>query len=197
VNPADGGLAVIRPGEGSGPPVTSRPTRGGPLADNAGSTSASGTGARWRGPAGGTAAARDIPPTAGDAVAYPSGVEESPSAVPENDALVVALGELMDANLVLQDVLRESAARTERYIERLRAGDRVLDLVGSRPVNQDRAQDNEAIDQFTRARQRSRAATFRRLGEEGMSRKEIAELWGFSQQMVSRILNYRDVQPRR
>ena len=49
---------------------------------------------------------------------------------------------------------------------------------------------NDAIDRLISARQVSRAVSFRRLTEEGMNRKEIASKWGFSQQVVSRIMNY-------
>jgi len=115
------------------------------------------------------------------------------SSTPEGEeGLRHALNEVLEANRALRAVLQESEARTRRYIDRLAAGDRVLDLVRAQPVDRVRTEDNQAIERFTRARQRSRAATFRRLSEEGMSRREIADLWGFSQQMVSRIVNLKD-----
>jgi hypothetical protein len=112
---------------------------------------------------------------------------------PGEDGLLLALDELLEANLALQRVLEESAARTRGYLEQLRAGARAVDLVQAQPVGRDRTEDNEAIDRFTRARQRSRMAAFGRLGDEGMSRKEMAGRWGFSQQMVSRIVNRSDI----
>jgi hypothetical protein len=109
-----------------------------------------------------------------------------------DDGLLLALDEFLEANLALQRVLQESATRTRGYLEQLRAGARAVDLVQAQPVERDRMEDNEAIERFTRARQRSRTAAFGRLGEEGMSRKEMAGRWGFSQQMVSRIVNRSD-----
>ena len=124
---------------------------------------------------------------------YPSEMSEGPVEPEGQDALEHALSEVLEANRALQAVLEESAARTKWYIQRLRTGERVVDLARALPVEKDRTEDNEAIDRFTRARLRSRAATFQRLADEGMSRKEIAGLWGFSQQVVSRIINHKGV----
>jgi hypothetical protein len=123
---------------------------------------------------------------------YPFRVQNRSSAAQGEDGLLLALEELLEANLTLQRVLQESAARTRGYLEKLRAGARAVDLVQAQPVERDRTEDNEAIEWFTRARQRSRMAAFGRLGDEGMSRKEMAGRWGFSQQMVSRIVNRSD-----
>ena len=124
---------------------------------------------------------------------YPSEMSEG-SVEPEGpDELEHALSEVLDANRALQAVLEESATRTQGYIQRLRTGERVVDLVRALPVERDRTEDNEAIDRFTRARLRSRAVTFQRLADQGMSRKEIAQLWGFSQQVVSRIIRHKGV----
>lgn len=115
-------------------------------------------------------------------------------AEPQNgDPVISAVEEMLAANRSLQHVLKASEARMEGYLRRLNAGARTIDLARTTPAVASRIEDNEAIDRLTRARQRSRAATFRRLIEEGMTRKEIADGWGFSQQVVSRIVNYQDV----
>ncbi len=123
---------------------------------------------------------------------YPFRIQKRSPASPGEDGLLLALDELLEANLALQRVLEESAARTRGYLDQLHAGARAVDLVETQPIQRDRTEDNEAIERFTRARQRSRMAVFGRLGDEGMSRKEIAGRWGFSQQMVSRIVNRSD-----
>lgn len=112
-----------------------------------------------------------------------------------NDPVISALKEMLEANRSLQRVLMASEARMEEYLRRLKGGERTADLARASPAVTSRIEDNDAIDRLTRARQRSRAATFRRLIEEGMTRKEIAEGWGFSQQVVSRIVNYEAVDP--
>ncbi len=111
------------------------------------------------------------------------------------DGLLDSLDEFLEANRSLQRVLWASEARTEAYVARLRAGERVIDIARAEAVGTARTEDNEALDRLTRARQRSRTATFRRLSSEGMSRREIADHWGFSQQMVSRILSHPSLSP--
>ncbi len=109
---------------------------------------------------------------------------------PEGDPLITAVGELLAANLALQQVLQESAGRMERYLELLAGGARAIDMTRRTPPTAARSEDNQAIDRLTLARRQARAATFHRLIAEGMSRREIAEHWGFSQQVVSRIVNF-------
>jgi DNA invertase Pin-like site-specific DNA recombinase len=111
----------------------------------------------------------------------------------DGDPVIHAIEEMLEANRGLQQVLKASEARMEQYLRLLNSGVRAVDLARSYPAVTARIEDNEAIDRLTRTRQRSRAATFRRLIEEGMTRKEIAEGWGFSQQVVSRIVNYEDI----
>jgi DNA invertase Pin-like site-specific DNA recombinase len=106
----------------------------------------------------------------------------------EHDPLIAALLEVLDANRSLQGVLHGSEARILHYIAELRSGRRTADLVRSTATEAVRNEDNHGFERLTRARRQSRAATFRRLIDEGMSRREIAENWGFSQQVVSRIL---------
>ncbi len=110
----------------------------------------------------------------------------------DGDSVISALEEMLQANRSLQQVLKASERRMEEYLRLLNAGVRTADLARSTSAMASRIEDNEAIDRLTRARQRSRAATFRRLIDEGMTRKEIAQGWGFSQQVVSRIVNYQD-----
>jgi hypothetical protein len=108
----------------------------------------------------------------------------------EQDPQLAALAEVLEANRALQDALRESEGRIVRYIAELEGGRSTSDMVRVTPASTVRIGDNDAFDRLTRARRRSRAATFRRLIDEGMSRKEIAEHWGFSQQVVSQILKH-------
>ena len=103
-----------------------------------------------------------------------------------------ALSEVLEATRVLQQALRDSEERTVRNLARLRSGDRLVDLVRDVPNSLARMEINEALDRLTAARQRSRSATFRRLIDEGLSRKEIAANWGFSLTVVSRIINHDD-----
>ncbi len=115
-------------------------------------------------------------------------------ATPEDeDPLIASLREFLEANRSLQRALQMREARIEGYIAALEAGDRAVDLARASPAVAARTTDNQAIDRLTKARQKSRARTFHRLIKEGMSRKEIAEIWGFSQQVVSRIVNYERV----
>jgi DNA-binding NarL/FixJ family response regulator len=115
----------------------------------------------------------------------------SQTAPEEGDPLVSAFEEVLAANRNAQRVLRDSEARTERYIARITAGERAADLARANPASSARIEDNEALDWFTRARKKSRSAVFHRLIAEGMSRKEIAENWGFSEQVVSKAVRFR------
>ncbi len=123
---------------------------------------------------------------------YHSAMPGSPEIPAGGDALIAALEEVLEANRSLQGVLRASEERTRQYIALLAAGSPVADVVRSTPAVTPRNEGNSAIANFTRARQRSRSVAFLRLIEEGMSRKEIAGNWGFSQQVVSRIVNNPD-----
>ncbi len=76
------------------------------------------------------------------------------------------------------------------YISRLRAGERLTDVVRAGPSSRARSDINAALAGLTVARRGSRAATFRQLVGEGMTGKEIAANWGFSQQVVSRIVTH-------
>ncbi len=107
----------------------------------------------------------------------------------EDDPLFSAVEGMYDANLAAQRVLREAQGRIEQYMTLLRTGHRAVDIAREHPPAKERDETNEAIEHLTRARQRARAETFRRLIDEGMSRKEIANGWGFSVQVVSRIVN--------
>ena len=109
-----------------------------------------------------------------------------------DEPLVSALGEVLEAMRSLQRALRESEMRTVENMARLRAGEQLADIVRQTPVSTARIDINEAIDRLTTARQVSRAVGFRQLIEDGMTRKEIAAMWGFSQQVVSRIVHYED-----
>ena len=109
-----------------------------------------------------------------------------------HEPVIVAVEEVLEAIRAVQRALRESEKRTEENLARLRATDRLTDVVRQSPVSMARLDINEAIDRLTTARQASRAACFRQLIEDGMTRKEIASKWGFSQQVVSRIVNYQD-----
>ena len=71
-------------------------------------------------------------------VIYPFRMQKRPPASPGEDGLLLALDELLDANLALQRVLEESAARTRGYLEQLRAGARAVDLVQAQPIQRDR-----------------------------------------------------------
>ncbi|MGO8873542.1 MAG: hypothetical protein ACLQPH_19480 [Acidimicrobiales bacterium] len=106
------------------------------------------------------------------------------------DPLLEALEEILNATRGAQRALRESEARIERNISRLRGGEPAVRVVQDVPSSNARTEINDALDRLIATRQRARAATFRRLIEEGMTRKEIAANWGFSQQVVSRIVNY-------
>jgi DNA-binding transcriptional regulator LsrR (DeoR family) len=75
-------------------------------------------------------------------------------------------------------------------IARIQAGEPLTEVVRESPVSMARNELNDAFDRLTTARQASRAATFRQLTGEGMTRKEIASKWGFSQQVVSRVVNH-------
>lgn len=109
-----------------------------------------------------------------------------------SDPLLSVLSEVLEATRVLQQALRDSEERTVRNLARLRSGDRLVDLVRDVPNSLARMEINEALDRLTAARQRSRSATFRRLIDEGLSRKEIAANLGFSLTVVSRIINHDD-----
>ncbi len=114
------------------------------------------------------------------------------SAGDDSDPLLSALGEVLEATRVLQRALRDSEERTVRNMGRLRSGERLVVVVRVAPYSKARMEINEALDRLTAARQRSRGATFHRLVDEGLSRKEIASNWGFSQTVVSRIINRDD-----
>jgi len=104
--------------------------------------------------------------------------------------LIEAIEEMLQATRTAREVMQQSEVRIEQYLERLRSGQPASELArGSRPAGA-RSEDNGALEALNRTRQRARAVTFRHLVAEGMSRKEIAELWGFSQQVVSRSINY-------
>lgn len=107
-----------------------------------------------------------------------------------DNPLLSALGEVLEATRAAQAALRESELRTMENIARIQAGEPLTEIVRESPVSMARNELNDAFDRLTTARQASRAATFRRLAEEGMTRKEIASKWGFSQQVVSRVVNY-------
>jgi hypothetical protein len=107
-----------------------------------------------------------------------------------DEPVFAALEEVLEAIRTLQRSLRESEDRTVANMARLRSGEQLADIVRQAPVSMARIDINEAIDRLIAARQVSRAVSFRRLTEDGMNRKEIASKWGFSQQVVSRILNH-------
>jgi DNA-binding NarL/FixJ family response regulator len=109
-----------------------------------------------------------------------------------HEPVIVAVEEVLQAIRAVQRALRESEARTEENLTRLRRAEQLADVVRQAPVSMARIDINDAIDRLTTARQASRAACFRQLIEEGMTRKEIASRWGFSQQVVSRIVNHED-----
>jgi DNA invertase Pin-like site-specific DNA recombinase len=112
-----------------------------------------------------------------------------------NEPLLVALGEVLEAMAAVRAALQESEQRTLANMARLRAGEPLAEVVHQAPVSTARVSLNEAVDRLTRARQASRAATFRQLIEEGTTRKEIAAKWGFSLQVVSRIVNFEPRSP--
>jgi hypothetical protein len=118
--------------------------------------------------------------------------DEETAGKKSQDPLLSALWEVLEATRVVQGVLRESELRTMANIARLEAGERLTEVVRESPISLARIQINEAIDRLTAARQVSRAATFRQLSEEGMTRKEISSKWGFSQQVVSKVVHYPD-----
>ena len=120
-------------------------------------------------------------------------MSEDDSLPEERDPLLVALGEVLEATRFVQSVLRESEERTLGNISRIRAGERFTDLVREVPSSTLRTEINEALDRLIEVRQRSCAAMFLRLVEEGVSRKEIATNWGFSQTVVSRVMKNEDV----
>jgi DNA-binding NarL/FixJ family response regulator len=111
-----------------------------------------------------------------------------------HEPVIAAVEEVLEAIRAVQRALRESEERTEENLARLRGAEQLADVVRQAPVSMARIDINQAIDRLTTARQASRAACFRQLIEEGMTRKEIASRWGFSQQVVSRIVNYEDQQ---
>jgi DNA invertase Pin-like site-specific DNA recombinase len=115
--------------------------------------------------------------------------------VPEegtSDHLFAALEEMVEATRAAHEALRLSEERTRQYIERLRAGERTIDIARAVPGSYARYEINGVMERLTAARQRARSASFRQLIVEGMSRKEIAANWGFSLQVVSKVLNYQD-----
>ncbi len=107
-----------------------------------------------------------------------------------DEPVILALEEVIEAMRAVQRALRDSEVRTVENVARLRAGERLADIVRGAPVSMARIDINDAIGRLTTARQASRAVGFRQLIEDGMTRKEIASKWGFSQQVVSRIVNY-------
>ena len=109
-----------------------------------------------------------------------------------DEPVMAALEGVLDAIRTLQRALKESEERTVANMARLRSGEALADVVREAPVSMARIDINEAIDRLIAARQVSRAVGFRQLIEDGMNRKEIASKWGFSQQVVSRVLNYED-----
>lgn len=109
-----------------------------------------------------------------------------------SDHLFAALEEMAEATRAAHDALRLSEERNRQYIERLRAGERTIDMVRVIHGSNGRYEINGVMERLTAARQRARAATFRQLLAEGMTRKEIAANWGFSLQVVSKILNYKE-----
>jgi hypothetical protein len=108
------------------------------------------------------------------------------------EPVIVAVEEVLEAIRAVQRALRESETHTQENLARLRAADRFADVVRRAPASMVRLDINEAIDRLTTARRASRAACFRQLIEDGMTRKEMASTWGFSQQVVTRIVNYGD-----
>ena len=104
--------------------------------------------------------------------------------------LLSALGEVLETTRTAQAALQESELRTMGNIARIQAGEPLTEIVRESPVSMARNELNDAFDRLTAVRQASRAATFRQLAEEGMTRKEIASKWGFSQQVVSRVVNH-------
>ena len=112
---------------------------------------------------------------------------------PETDIqtpdLLRAVTEMLAATQAARAVLERSESRIEEYLRRLRAGDRASDIAREGRPGGARLEDNDAIQNLMRARQLARAATFRQLVGEGMSRKEIASIWGFSHQVVARSIN--------
>jgi hypothetical protein len=116
--------------------------------------------------------------------------EESESR--ESDPLLAALDRVLQANRATQQALIGNEERTLRYIARVRAGDRVVDMAREGLAAERRTELNAAMADLIAARQGSRHAIFRQLVADGMTRKEIAAIWGFSQQVVSRIVNYED-----
>jgi DNA-directed RNA polymerase specialized sigma subunit len=71
-------------------------------------------------------------------------------------------------------------------IERLRRGDDLRSIVDDSPLAANLERTRAAMAELDTARGRIRSAVMRALLDEGMTKREIAQRWGVSPQLVSR-----------
>ena len=100
--------------------------------------------------------------------------------------LVRSIRQVIETNEATQAALAANAALLRACVERLEAGEDVVDVVRSVPGATGRARVKATEDAQHAARLRFRAHLIAACMAGGMSRKEIAANMGFSPQLVSR-----------
>jgi len=93
-------------------------------------------------------------------------------------------------------ITAHNASRREA-IDRLRRGDTMRSILDDDPVAPRLDRTRRAMAQLDATRGRIRSAVMRTLLAEGMSKREIAEMWGVSPQLVSRYTSNGSKQTRR
>ena len=107
----------------------------------------------------------------------------------DGDAQIIeAIEKLIEANRAARQVMLSGEQILQQGIERLRAGERISDTVGSESPGDQRQATQDAYHRIDEARHDLRLLLIQRCLDEGMRAWEIAQAWGMSRQRIDRYI---------